>query len=464
MVRGAGGLCDHASVRLNDRTRTAIIAALGAGLLACTVAVHDLGSLQVHNQSYVALQGAMVAICGLAAYVLWRRARRLDVALVLVVALAARLLLVADAPTLSDDAFRFVWDGRVQAHGINPYDFAPADRRLKPLRDFAIFTHVNRPYVRTLYPPSNEIAFAAIHAGVGDAISELKAAFLALEAAAVTLLLVMLRRARVSMGRAALYAWHPLAVVEIAGSGQPEALLLVPTLLALLLWDRGRRVGAGTALGVAALTKFVPFLLAPFMLRRLGARFAAALVATIGLLYLPYLGAGSHVVGSVGEFTRERFGSGPYNWLLELGLSRPVTAAVLASALAGVVAATALLPSRTLAGACSRATVLLGAAVLAAHDVQPWYLLWVLPLLCLAPAPWLLWLSATVPVYYLTFGPSKVLTGEEARLVVWAPALALAGVEAIRWWSRRRPGAGAREPAREPAVGAPGGAPLRLAP
>jgi hypothetical protein len=455
-------------VRLDDRTRTAILAALGAGLLACTVAVQGLGSLRVHNQAYVSLQGAMVAICGLAALVLWRRARRLDVALVLVVAVAARLLLVADAPTLSDDAYRFVWDGRVQAHAINPYEFAPADPRLEPLRDFPIFTHVNRPYVRTLYPPSDEIAFAAIHAGVGDGISELKAAFLALEAAAVGLLLALLRRARVSLGRAALYAWHPLAVVEIAGSAQPEALLLVPTLLALLCWGRGRRVGAGAALGVATLTKFVPFLLAPYMLRRLGARFAAALVATVGLLYLPYLDAGGHMAGSVGAFTRERFGSGPFNWLLDLGLSRPVVGAVLTCGLAGVVVAAALLPPRTLVAASSRAALLFGAAVLAAHDVQPWYLLWVLPLLCLAPAPWLLWLCATVSVYYLTFGPSKVMTGEEARLVVWAPALALAGVEAIRWWSRRRPGARAggpaREPAPEPAVRAPGGAPLRLAP
>jgi hypothetical protein len=446
-------------MRLGDRTRTATVAALGAGLLACAMAVHGLGSLRIQNAPYVAIQGAMVAICGSAAFLLWRRARRIDVVVVLAVALAARLVLVADAPTLSDDAYRFVWDGRVQAHGINPYDFAPADRRLTTLRDLAVFTRVNRPYVHTLYPPGNEIAYVAVNAGLGDGISRLKVAFLALEAVAVALLLAMLSRANVSAGRVALYAWHPLAVVEIAASAQPEALLLVPTLLALLLWERGWRARAGVALGIAALTKFVPILLAPFMLRRLGARFAAALAATVALLYLPYLGAGHRVIGSIGAFTEERFGSGPYNWLLDGGLGRPVAALLLAVALASLVVVTALRPPRDLATAAARAALLMGAALLAAHDVQPWYLLWVLPLLCLAPAPWLLWLCATMPVYYLTFGVSKTLSGDVARLIVWVPALALAVAEAIRWWSRRRSGAGAGAPAGAPGpAGAPAGA------
>ena len=59
-------------------------------------------------------------------------AGRRDVVIVLVVAVAARALLVPGAPTLSDDAYRFVWDGRVQAAGFNPYRYVPADRRLAP--------------------------------------------------------------------------------------------------------------------------------------------------------------------------------------------------------------------------------------------------------------------------------------------------------------------------------------------
>jgi len=206
-----------------------------------------------------------MVVCGLAAALLWRRARRRDVVIVLVVAVVARALLVPGAPTLSDDAYRFVWDGRVQAAGINPYRHVPADRRLVRLRDWQVFTRVNRPRTRTLYPPADEVAFLAAHEVAGDGMVPWKLSMLALEAAAVALLLLLLSRARVSRGRVVLYAWHPIAVVEIAGSGHPDPIMLVPLLATLLLWDARRRVAAGVALGVAALAKFVPLLAAPFL-------------------------------------------------------------------------------------------------------------------------------------------------------------------------------------------------------
>lgn len=434
-------------------------------MVAATVAMHDLGSLRIHNRDYVALAGVMVTLCGVASALLWRRARRVDVVVVLVVAVTARVLLAFDAPTLSDDAYRFVWDGRVQVHGINPYAFAPADNRLVRLRDFPIFTRVNRPFTRTVYPPTDELAYAGVNAVGGDGVLQVKLALLLTEALAVALLLAMLARSGCSLGRVALYAWHPLAIVEIAGSGHPDPLLIAPMLGALLLWDRGRRGAAGVALAVAALAKFVPLLLAPIMFRRLRARFAGALVATIALLYLPYLGAGSRVVGSIGEFADRRFGSGPYNWLLDSGVHASLARTVLVVLLLVALGLATVCPPRDLCSAAACAAAMLGAAMLAAPDVEPWYPLWVLPLLCLAPAPWLLWLCASAPVYYLTFGPSRVMTGDGARSVVWAPALGLAVLEAIRWWSRRRSGAGARERAPEsaPAAG-PAAAPPPLAP
>ncbi|MDQ6750530.1 MAG: hypothetical protein M3Z33_07265 [Actinomycetota bacterium] len=431
--------------------RTALTAVLGLGLLAATVSVHELGSLRIHNRGYVALAGVMLAICGAVSALLWRRARRIDVLIVLVVAATARALLAFDAPTLSDDAYRFVWDGRVQVHGINPYAYAPADPRLKPLRDFQVFTRINRPFTRTVYPPTDEAIYAGVNAVIGDGVLQVKLALLAAEALAVALLLVMLARTGCSLGRVALYAWHPLAIAEIAGSGHPDPLLIAPLLGALLLWDRRRRAGAAVALGVAALAKFVPILLAPILVRRLRGRFAATLAATIALLYLPYLGAGSRVVGSIDEFAGRRFGSGPYNWLLDAGAPTSLARGLLVVALALVVSAAAVRPPRDLRSAAASAAVVLGATMLAAPDVEPWYPLWVLPLLCLGPAPWLLWLCASTPVYYLTFGPSKVMTGEIARLIVWAPALALAALEAIRWLSRRRSGAEAPARAPEPA-------------
>ena len=431
-----------------ETRRTMGVAVLGAALLAISWPLHELTDLVDPRRPYVAAELAMMVVCGLAAALLWRRARRRDVVIVLVVAVVARALLVPGAPTLSDDAYRFVWDGRVQAAGINPYRHVPADRRLVRLRDWQVFTRVNRPRTRTLYPPADEVAFLAAHEVAGDGMVPWKLSMLALEAAAVALLLGLLTRARVSHGRVVLYAWHPIAIVEIAGSGHPDPIMLVPLLATLLLWDARRRVAAGVALGVAALAKFVPLLAAPFLARRLGGRFLLAGAATATALYLPYIGAGTDTLGSVSSFVYQTTGSGPYSWLLAAGVGRTAALAGLLVALAAGVAWAAARPPRDVAGACRLTALLLGGALLASHTVLPWYLLWVVPLLCVAPVPALLWACATAPVLYLAMLPDRILPAGAATAIVWGPTLALLALDAIRLWSRRRSTGAARVPER----------------
>jgi alpha-1,6-mannosyltransferase len=440
-----------------DAWRTTAVAALGVALVALSWPLHRLTDLVDPRAPYVAAELAMVLVCGLATLVLWRRARRRDVVIVLVVAVVVRALLVPTAPTLSNDAYRFVWDGRVQAAGINPYAHVPADRRLARLRDWQVFTRVNRPHTRTLYPPADELTFLAAHEVAGDGIVPWKISMLALEGAAVALLLVLLVRTRVSRGRVVLYAWHPIAIVEIAGSGHPDPIMLVALLATLLLWDARRRVAAGVALGVAALAKVVPLLAAPFLARRLGGRFLLAAAATGTALYLPYLGAGTHTLGSVSSFVEQRFGAGPYTWLLAAGVGRTAALAGLLVLLAAGVAWAAARPPSDLAGACRLTALLLGGALLASHTVLPWYLLWVLPLLCVAPVPALLWACATAPILYLATPPDRILTAGAATAIVWGPTLALLALDATRSWSRRRSTEAARAPERAGArVPAPG--------
>jgi hypothetical protein len=418
--------------------RTLALTALGVALFALTYLVHQSADLVVDGVRYAALSAGMLVVCGGAAALLWRRAGRRDVVVVLVVAVACRLLVVADLPTLSDDAYRFVWDGRVQAAGINPYSYAPASPRLRRLRDYRIFTEVNRPFTRTGYPPTNEVAFYAINRVAGEGTTQVKRAFVAIEAVAVALLLLLLARAGMSLGRVALYAWHPLAIFEIAGTGHPEPLLIVLTLAALLAWQRRAPVAAGAALGAAVLTKFTPLLLAPFMLRRLGARFLAAGVVVAGLLFAPYSGAGTAALGSIDAFQRERFGAGPYRWLVDAGLADRPARALLLVALALGVAYSAARPPRDLVAACRYAALLLGGALLASFTVQPWYLLWVLPLMCLAPIGALLWAAGSVSLFYLTIEPYQHLDPSLVSVIVWAPALALLAIGALRGWLRHR--------------------------
>jgi alpha-1,6-mannosyltransferase len=423
---------------LGPQRRTLAVAGLGAALIVLTYAVHQSTDLVVDSRRYLVLSIAMLAVGGAAAALLWRRARRRDVVIVLAVALACRLLVVADVPSLSDDAYRFVWDGRVQAAGINPYAHAPASDSLRELRDYRIFTEVNRPHTRTGYPPANEVAFYAVNRVAGEGTTQVKLALVVVEAAAVALLLLLLARTGRSLGRVALYAWHPLAIFEIAGTGHPEPLLMALTLGALLAWGRRASLGAGAALGAAVLTKFVPLLLVPFMVRRLGARFVAAMAVAAGLLLGPYLGAGTAALGSVGAFQGERFGAGPHRWLLDAGIADRPAQALLLAALALGVAYSAARPPRDLVAACRCSALLLAGAMLASNSVQPWYLLWILPLMCVVPVPGLLWAAGSVSAFYLAIEPFAHVDQGVISVLVWGPTLTLLAADGLRSWMRQR--------------------------
>ena len=94
----------------------------------------------------------------------------------LAVAIAMRLPVLLAPPFLSSDVYRYVWDGRVQVAGINPYRYVPADPALPPLRDAAIFPHINRAdTARTIYPPAAQLVFQAV-ARVSDSVIAMKLA------------------------------------------------------------------------------------------------------------------------------------------------------------------------------------------------------------------------------------------------------------------------------------------------
>src|SRR5258705_12673120 len=85
---------------------------------------------------------------------------RSTLTLVLVCAGIFRLSIVFAPPYLSDDIYRYVWDGRVQAAGINPYRYIPADEHLQTLRDENIYPKINRrDYAHTMYPPVAEAMY-----------------------------------------------------------------------------------------------------------------------------------------------------------------------------------------------------------------------------------------------------------------------------------------------------------------
>lgn len=236
-------------------------------------------------------------------------------------ALVARATLLPFGP-VSTDIYRYVWDGRVQGAGINPYRHVPEAPALEALRDDAVFPHINRrDYAVTIYPPAAQMLFAAVNR-VSDGVLAMKLALVACEAVTVAVLVDLLRRLRSPTTRVVAYAWHPLAVWEVAGSGHIDAAMVAASMLGLwLALVPGRRLLAAGILAAAALLK--PFaalaLSAAWQPRRRGGDWQAPAVAlaVAALLYLPYLSVGARVVGFLPAYLgEERIDTGSGFWLV----------------------------------------------------------------------------------------------------------------------------------------------------
>ena len=207
------------------------------------------------------LQGIVWAA---AAAVVTRSAdRRPTLALILGTAILLRLLALSAPVFLSDDINRYIWDGRVQAAGINPYRYIPTDPDLARLRDDAIYPNINRNnYAPTIYPPVAQMLFLLANR-VGETVLAVKLVSVVVEAVGIGALLLILRAAGEPREHILLYVWHPLPIWEIAGSGHIDAAIVAFIALALAAAVAGRRAWSGAALAAATLVKFFPLVLAP---------------------------------------------------------------------------------------------------------------------------------------------------------------------------------------------------------
>ena len=176
-------------------------------------------------------------------------------ATILIIGLAMRLLLLPGWP-VSTDMFRYVWDGRVQGAGINPYLYVPADAALNGLRDGAIYPYINRAdYAPTIYPPMSQIVFYLI-TRISESIVFMKAVLVAFEGLAVWAILQLLAARGLPRSRVLLYAWHPLPLWEFARSGHVDIVAIAFLLLAFVAIERRSPILAGVALGAGVLVKY----------------------------------------------------------------------------------------------------------------------------------------------------------------------------------------------------------------
>jgi alpha-1,6-mannosyltransferase len=335
-------------------------------------------------------------------------------AMIIGVAIVLRLIVSASPVFLSTDIYRYVWDGRVQAAGINPYRYVPNDPALTALRDKDIWPNINRATkAHTIYPPVAQWIYLAAQLG-GSNRAAMKAVMMMLEGIGIYALYRILRARGLPRERLIAYAWHPLPIWEIAGSGHIDAALVAFVCLALWAWTAGRQSLAGLALAAATLVKFFPLILAPGLWgraswRQRDFRLPLVILLLIPLAYLPYIGIGSGVLGYLPGYAREeQLGSGSGLWLVDaLHWLVQVPSAfyfTLGGFLLGHLAGRCYLSSPE--NLLDRLTTL---AVVFTFFISPhyaWYFVWLVPLLTLTSTDWLLWPTLVAFLLYCAPTPS----------------------------------------------------------
>jgi alpha-1,6-mannosyltransferase len=385
------------------------LAAAGFALVAlCPLALYFLVAASFERFVLAALaQGGVYAFAVFIA--LRHRFGRGALAVIFIAAVAARAIALPAPAILSTDVARYVWDGRVQAAGVNPYRYVPADPQLASLRDPAIYPNINRAdYAVTIYPPVAEMMFF-LATRVSESFTMMRLTMVGFEAVTVLALLALLEHDGRSAARVLIYAWHPLPIWEFAGTGHVDAAAIALMTLAMLAAVRERRVLAGIALAAGTLIKPFVVFIAPPLWRRWDWRLPVAFVATVIVCYLPYLSVGAGVLGYLGGGYQDEQGylEGKGFFLVvllrRLGLPAPgglAFAIFAALALAAVALAVAF---RAKARESDPAILLplATAAVLLVSPHYAWYFAFLLPLVTRAPYVPLIYVTLASFIFYL---------------------------------------------------------------
>lgn len=390
-----------------DANRRRFVTVSGALLLVMIGFVGRLGDLTENIPLFLAIFGAAFVIYATNVFAFSRihAPYRQSLVLIFIVALGCRVVLIAVAPSLSNDVYRYLWEGRVIAAGHNPFALPPEAPELEALRD-ANYNAINHKNLTTIYPPAAQGVFV-VAAAIAPTVTMQKLVLILFDLGTMVLIVLLLRRRGRNPNLCAVYGWSPLVIVEFAHSGHVDAVGIFFLVLAIHLFERGRAAGGMVAMGLSFLGKLLPLMLAPYFLRRRLLVWLPVAVAVALTGYLPFAGAGDGLWSSLGVYGRHwQFNSLVYR-ALESVWTNPDGIRLL---LAGSVAAYAVYQALREPDITRFAFRVIACALLLSPTVYPWYIIWIVPLLCFHTSRAWLYFSGAVAVSYAVW-PTYRATG-----------------------------------------------------
>jgi hypothetical protein len=418
---------------VSGRSRSVLSICIATSIVAAGAALAVAPELRlaipllVGVTSLVVMLIAGVSYCGERLRFVW------STRTILVIALLLRLLFLYAPPQLSDDIYRYLWDGRSLLHGINPYAQAPASIQ-PPAELVDVHTRINHPEYVTIYPPAAQLVFAG-GALLGGGITGLKTLLVLLDLVLCAIVIGILHRLEMPVWHAILYAWNPLPVLEIAGSGHVDGAGMTMVMGAIFLAlagdhsDGRQQMWCCTISGIliagAGLVKLFPFALMPLLCllipsgqrRKYLIGFSATVLVWTGL-FLPDL---FNITSSLSAYARNwEFAGFAFSMLRRLTGSGDTARLLLIAAFLVVVGGIYLLTCFRIRQDSTLSlrvqTVLRGcyatamAFLLLTPTLQPWYALSLAAFLpfCAGPAGlvlcWAVFLTYQVQIPYFILG------------------------------------------------------------
>jgi hypothetical protein len=333
-------------------------------------------------------------------------------------------------PGPDDDIHRYLWDGRVQRLGYNPYIVIPADPALAGLHTPET-RGLNNPEVPSPYPAGAQLFFRGVTA-IHESIFAFKIAFVLCDLAIVLLLFGLLRSSGQGEHWVLAYAWHPVLATSVVGSGHVDILGVLLLLVSATTLARRWRMIAAIAFGLAVAVKFLPIVLMPLYWRRVRIRDALVAAFVVVMLYVPFLEHGRIPLGSLSTYVQRFRFNDPIFATLERAVSPRIVAGL---ALLVGLATAAWLRGKPPACWADKWAWPMAASLACAPVVYPWYLLWLLPFLrSTSTLPLMVWTVSILPTFLVwhlrSLGqewkvPGWVLLLEYGSVVIAAAIVAL---------------------------------------
>ena len=235
-----------------------------------------------------------------------------DLILILIIGLIIRLFLIPSTPVLSDDVYRYLWDGKVFAHGINPYLFAPNSPALSSLQDTIYYTNINHPGVPASYPPAAQLFFL-INYWIGNQVLIWKIILLIVEMISVLFMVKLIDYFSMNRLRLAIYYLNPLVIIETYSSGHFEVIGICFLIIALYYFYQNKSFKFLTATIMAILVKFIPFIIIlPFLKNKFWNKVLTIVGVVIIVLLIFSLDGAMPIAGIISYTNRWEFNGALY--------------------------------------------------------------------------------------------------------------------------------------------------------